>query len=214
MSAAPGSSDVPDGHLLVDQLRFMARQGPDRVAYADLDADATITFREWDERSNQAARWLIAHGVAKQDRVALYMDSDHCLQWIVAYAGIHKAGAVAVPVNTRLSIDEVLTILRHAEPAAVITNDRLIDNVRCGGRWPQHVGAEHRVLDAPPRAMRVPMRDAHDAVADVALVVRPLVERAREVRVEQRRVAGHPVRSVDAWLLAGIPEPDHGSEVL
>ena len=123
-----GAPVAPEGHLLVDQLRFMARSGGDRIAYQDLDADATITFRGWDERSNQVARWLIDHGVAKQDRVALYMDSDHCLQWITAYAGIHKAGAVVVPVNTRLSLEEVLTILRHAEPAAVITNERLLEN--------------------------------------------------------------------------------------
>jgi acyl-CoA synthetase (AMP-forming)/AMP-acid ligase II len=127
----------PEGHLLVDQLRFMARTGGDRVAYSDLDAGASLTFREWDERSNQLARWLIDHGVDKQDRIALYMDSDHCLQWIVAYAGIHKAGAIVVPVNTRLSLDEVLTILRHAEPSAVITNERLLENT-------------HAVTDAIP----------------------------------------------------------------
>src|SRR5262252_6197636 len=104
----------------------MARHWPDEIGYRDLDAGA-VTFREWDERSNQVARWLIDQGVEKQDRVALYMDSDHCLQWIVAYAGIHKAGAVMVPVNTRLSSDEVLTILRHAEPSAIVTNERLHD---------------------------------------------------------------------------------------
>jgi len=120
-------SDQPEGHLLVDQLRFMAQHWPDEIGYRDLDAGA-ITFREWDERSNQVARWLLDQGVQKQDRVALYMDSDHCLQWITAYAGIHKAGGVMVPVNTRLSLDEVLTILRHAEPRVVITNERLLDN--------------------------------------------------------------------------------------
>ncbi len=104
----------------------------DRTAYADLDAGTSITFGDWDRQSNQVARWLVEHGVAKQDRVALYMDSDHCLHWIVAYAGIHKAGAVMVPVNTRLSIDEVLTILRHAEPTVIITNDRLLENARDG----------------------------------------------------------------------------------
>jgi acyl-CoA synthetase (AMP-forming)/AMP-acid ligase II len=127
VQTSPGK---PDGHLLVDQLRFMARTGSDRIAYSDLDTGASITFGEWDRQSNQMARWLVEHGVAKQDRVALYMDSDHCLQWIVAYAGIHKAGAVMVPVNTRLSIDEVLTILRHAEPTVVITNERLLENAR------------------------------------------------------------------------------------
>ena len=130
MTASTQAAPSPDGHLLVDQLRFMARSGGERPAYTDLDAGETITFRQWDERSNQVARWLVDHGVAKQDRVALYMDSDHCLQWIVAYAGIHKAGAVVVPVNTRLSIDEVLTILRHAEPGVIVTNERLLGNVQ------------------------------------------------------------------------------------
>jgi len=128
---SPAASETPthpEGHLLVDQLRFMARTGGERVAYSNLDEGTSITFREWDEQSNQLARWLVEQGVEKQERVALYMDSDHCLQWIVAYAGIHKAGAIVVPVNTRLSIDEVLTILRHAEPAAIITNERLLEN--------------------------------------------------------------------------------------
>src|SRR5438132_14397898 len=107
---------APEGPLLVDQLRFMAQQYPDEPAYTDLDAGETLTFHAWNAASNRVARWLIDHGVEKQDRVALYMDSDHCLAWIVAYAGIHKAGAVVVPVNTRLSLDEALTILRHADP--------------------------------------------------------------------------------------------------
>ena len=88
MSAAPAKAgDAPYGHLLVDQLRFMARRGPDASRTPTSTRAANITFREWDERSNQVARWLVDHGVAKRDRVALYMDSDHCLQWIVAYAG-------------------------------------------------------------------------------------------------------------------------------
>ena len=120
----------PEGPMLVDQLRFMASEHPDAVAYRDLDADQQFTFREWDDASNRLARFLVDHGVEKQDRVALYMDSDHCLQWITAYAGIHKAGAVVVPVNTRLSLDEVLTILGHAEPRAIITNERLVENAR------------------------------------------------------------------------------------
>jgi acyl-CoA synthetase (AMP-forming)/AMP-acid ligase II len=168
MSAASAKAgDAPDGHLLVDQLRFMARRGPDRVAYADLDAPATITFREWDERSNQVARWLVDHGVAKQDRVALYMDSDHCLQWIVAYAGIHKAGAVVVPVNTRLSVDEVLTILRHAEPTVVVTNERLLETAHTvAATMPINA-----ILEAPRADVAEPgmaKRGSHIYRADVA----------------------------------------------
>ncbi|HEX5096205.1 MAG TPA: long-chain fatty acid--CoA ligase, partial [Acidimicrobiia bacterium] len=126
----PEPPDKPEGPLLVDQLRFMAQRWPDEIAYRNLGTATQITFAAWDKRSNQVARWLAEHGVGKGDRVALYMDSDHCLEWIVTYAGIHKAGAVMVPVNTRLAVDEVLTILTHAEPRVVVTNARLAENTR------------------------------------------------------------------------------------
>src|SRR4051812_25514217 len=115
----------PRGPLLVDQLRFMAEQHGDQTAYRDLDADATLTFAEWNAESNQVAHWLLDRGVATGDRVAIYLPSDHCLAWITAYAAIHKAGAVMVPVNTRLSSGEVLAITRHAEPRAIVTCDAL-----------------------------------------------------------------------------------------
>lgn len=124
---APDALAAPRGPLLVDQLRFMAARWPDETAYRDLDAGTGITFAQWDATSNRAARWLVEHGVRKGDRVAVYMDSDHCLTWICAYAAVHKAGAVAVPVNTRLSPEEVRTILAHAEPRVIVTNERLVE---------------------------------------------------------------------------------------
>ncbi len=108
----------------------MAEVVPDTVAYENLGVDTTITFAQWDRRSNQVARWLAQQGVAKGDRVALYLESVECLEWITAYAGIHKAGAVMVPVNTRLSSDEVATILRHAEVSATITGASLAETLR------------------------------------------------------------------------------------
>jgi len=120
----------PDGPLLVDQLRFMAREFPDQSGYVDLDSNTTLTFREWDEQSNQAARWLAAIGVTKGDRVAIALPNEYCLRWIVAYAAVHKAGAVMVPANTRLSAPELVTILRHAEISAIFTCAGLLDHAR------------------------------------------------------------------------------------
>lgn len=109
------------GNLQVDQLRFMAQRYPDEIAYRDLDAATAITFAEWEEQSNRLARGLVARGVAKGDRVAIYLPSEECLHWIVAYAAVHKAGAVAVPANVRLTTRELTTILGHAEVSAAIT---------------------------------------------------------------------------------------------
>ncbi|MGH8979090.1 MAG: class I adenylate-forming enzyme family protein [Acidimicrobiia bacterium] len=121
---------APDGPLLVDQLRFMAQQWPDEVAYRDLGSDGHVTFAEWEEQSNRAARWLMARGVTKGDRVGIYLPNEYCLRWIVAYAAVHKAGAVMVPANTRLSVPELVTILGHAEISAMFTCSGLLDSAR------------------------------------------------------------------------------------
>ena len=119
---------MPDwGDLQVDQLRFMAREHGADVAYRNLDAGTAITFTEWDDRSNQLARALVDAGVAPGDRVSIYLPSDEALRWIVAYAAVHKVGAVVVPTNTRLSIPELVTILGHAEASALITCAALLD---------------------------------------------------------------------------------------
>jgi acyl-CoA synthetase (AMP-forming)/AMP-acid ligase II len=116
----------PWGELQVDQLRFMAREHGDAVAYRNLDAETAITFEGWDGDSNALARGLVQLGVAPGDRVSIYLPADEVLRWIVAYAAVHKAGAVAVPTNTRLSEPELATILGHAEVSAVLTCESLL----------------------------------------------------------------------------------------
>ncbi len=118
------------GELQVDQLRFMASRYPDEAAYVDLLSGASITFEEWDTCSNRLARGLAARGIAPGDRVSIYLPGDESLRWIVAYAAIHKAGAIAVPTNTRLSPRELVAILGHAEIAAQLTCAALLSTAR------------------------------------------------------------------------------------
>jgi len=118
------------GELQVDQLRFMAREHPDALAYRNLDAGTSITFASWHGDSNALARGLAALGVRPGERVSVYLPSGEVLRWIVAYAAIHKAGAVAVPTNVRLSEPELAAILGHAEVAAVLTDGSLLPTVQ------------------------------------------------------------------------------------
>ena len=92
------------GELQVDQLRFMAAHHPDEDAYVDLVAGAGLTFAAWDARSNRLARGLTARGIAPGDRVSIYLPNEESLRWIVAYAAVHKAGAIAVPTLSLIHI--------------------------------------------------------------------------------------------------------------
>lgn len=112
--------------LLVDQLSHMAAHHPDEIAYVDLVGSDDLTFQQWESGANRLARELVARGVRPGDRVALYLESSHVLRWIQSYAAIHRCGAVAVPINTRLTAPELSSILAHAAPVAAITSATLV----------------------------------------------------------------------------------------
>lgn len=107
--------------LLTDQLRLMAEHFPSEPAYKLVSTGAEISFAEWDSESDRLARGLLEAGVAKGDRVALYLPPEEALAWIVAYAAAHKAGAVAVPTNTRLARRELEYVLGHSRAVAIYT---------------------------------------------------------------------------------------------
>jgi len=104
-----------------DQLRLMAAELGDEVAFKDVSRGDRLTFGEWEERSNRLARGLTTvASVRPGDRVALLLPPTEPLDWVATYAAIHKAGAVAVPLNTRLAPPEVQRLLDHAEARVVI----------------------------------------------------------------------------------------------
>ena len=111
--------------LLIDQLSYMATTYPDQPAYVDLSSGDSLSFSEWEAESNRLARKLVSSGVSPGSRVALYLETTQVFAWIIAYAAIHKAAAVAVPTNTRLSTRELATVLGHAEPIAALTSSTL-----------------------------------------------------------------------------------------
>src|SRR2546427_5149454 len=102
----------------------MAAHHPAEVAFRVLDGDE-LTFAQWEATSNRAGRGLSATGVRPGDRVAIYVTADDALPWVVTYAAIHKAGAVAVPLNTRLTRPELEALLNHAEATAMVCSPSL-----------------------------------------------------------------------------------------
>jgi len=131
--------------LLADHLRAMAGAFPDEVGYRVIDA-GQMTFAQWEAESNRLARGLVDRGVAKGDRVALYLRAEEALRFMVAYAAVHKAGAVAVPTNIRLTDSELGHLLGHAEVKVMLTDAELspaAERVTAG------LGSVSHILTAP-----------------------------------------------------------------
>jgi long-chain acyl-CoA synthetase len=106
---------------------------PDAVAWRNLDDGDGLTLADWHTRSNRLAHGLQGLGVGRGDRVGLLMDNGRPLQWLVSYLGIHKAGAVAVPLLARLGPLEVARILQDAGANIALCSE-IVPEVRAAVR--------------------------------------------------------------------------------
>ena len=98
-------------------LREASRQYPEKAAA--LHANGTLTFRELDELSDRLAAGLQHAGVVPGNSVALQL--PNLPEFLVAYFGILKAGAVVVPMNVLLKAPEVEFYLANSGAQVFIT---------------------------------------------------------------------------------------------
>jgi long-chain acyl-CoA synthetase len=86
-----------DDLTIPGRLRILSAERGEQIALHVLPDGAQLTIRTWDQRSEMAARGLVALGVRPGDRVLLPVAADW-IGYAVGYAAISKAGATAVPV--------------------------------------------------------------------------------------------------------------------
>jgi feruloyl-CoA synthase len=78
----------------------------------------SYTYHQFNEEVNRLTHGLLQQGVKKGDKLALMMkNSDH---FVFTFFGAAKIGAIAVPVNFRLTASEVHYILDQSDAAIVV----------------------------------------------------------------------------------------------
>jgi acyl-CoA synthetase (AMP-forming)/AMP-acid ligase II len=92
---------------------------------AIVDGPTTLTFAELAERVDEAARALLAAGIDKGDRVAIW--APNIWEWIVCALAIHSVGGVMVPVNTRYKGIEAAYLLGKSGAKALFTVTGFLD---------------------------------------------------------------------------------------
>lgn len=144
--AAPqqGAGARPD---LPSLFRATAQAHPERGA---IFSDAPVwTYSALDIASDGIASSLTERGIAPNDRVALYCPNG--ADFVVAYLGCLKAGAVVVPINLLLNPREIAFLLRDCDARALILHASLAD------------GAAAALAEAPGVRLRVGIAFDDDA---------------------------------------------------
>jgi long-chain acyl-CoA synthetase len=102
-------------------LEKTAKKHPEKAAIAYFEEE--ITYRELDSLSNQFAGALNALGVKKGDKVAAFL--PNIPQFVIAYFGVLKAGAVLTAISPLHKEREVEYQLTDSEAEAIVALDSL-----------------------------------------------------------------------------------------
>ena len=118
-SALPEASLTLPGMLADVVSRFASRA-------AIVENGQSISYEQLQQLSREAARALMTLGVQAGDRVALW--APNVSEWIVAACGVHAAGGVLVPLNTRMKGGEAADILDRSRARVLVCVGDFLSN--------------------------------------------------------------------------------------
>jgi len=172
------------GMVLVQQfLEQSAQRSPDKVA---LITDAgRFAYREIDAMANAVAHALVADGLVKGDRVAVFLDNS--LEAVVGLFGILKAGGVFVVVNPTVKGGKLAYILNNCGAAAALSS------------WQQHAVLAEACPEVPSLRRVYLAGDPPVHARHVGVPTASLTEMLRD-----GRATPPPSRSIDLDLAALI----------
>jgi len=96
------------------QLKMNAKKYPSTVALKD--QDRRFTYPETNQRVNRLAHRILALGLSKGDKVAVFMENS--IEIVEIFLATAKTGLVIVPINFRLVAREVEYIVDNSDAKA------------------------------------------------------------------------------------------------
>jgi long-chain acyl-CoA synthetase len=108
-----------ENELTFSRFDRLSEMYPDRTALVYLGTH--FTYRRLRDLSERFAGALASLGVAKGHRVMIYI--PNCVQWVIAFLGIQKIGAVVVPVAPIYTSHEISYMIDDAEVETILCVD-------------------------------------------------------------------------------------------
>jgi acyl-CoA synthetase (AMP-forming)/AMP-acid ligase II len=102
--------------LMWNQLKSRAAAQPDKPAL--VCGDTALTYAQFVAQVERVAQAWLRQGLQPGDRIALHMRNS--IELAACYYACFAAGFVAVPVNTRLTPEEIAYVLEHSGAKAYL----------------------------------------------------------------------------------------------
>jgi fatty-acyl-CoA synthase len=104
---------------IVDDPAMQARLRPLALAIHEFSTNRSWTYAQWDNAISRTARVLFeTYGIGEGDRVAVL--ARNSAELLLLHLACARLSAIFVPLNWRLAVPEVATLLVDAEPALLV----------------------------------------------------------------------------------------------
>jgi amino acid adenylation domain-containing protein len=112
--------------MLVNEfLENSAKNLPDKVAL--VCQNRRFTYRQLDNMSNSLANAFISLGLARQDRVGIYLENS--TESVVSIFATLKAGGVFVVINPQVKSKKLEYILKNCQAKILVTDVQHLENI-------------------------------------------------------------------------------------
>ena len=135
---------------------FLAKRAllsPNLEGFVDADTGRRFTYAEWNARANRTANALLGLGVRKGDRVALLQMNS--IEYMESFFAVAKLGAICVPLNWRLTPEELAFILRDSGSTTLVFGGEFteaVNQLQARGRGEGGTELERFVYCGKPEA--------------------------------------------------------------
>ena len=126
---------------LSSRIAALAAEKPDGPAF--ITPEGSFSWRDYDRAASRLAALIATKGLAPGSRVAVLLPDGPAVH--AAFAGIERAGLVAVGIGARAGVQEVAHLIRRTGA------DMLISHLELRGRTLDALLDELAALDAPVR---------------------------------------------------------------
>jgi len=107
---------------LPEMFRITVSRYPQRSCFTIYEPDRiSLNYTEALRRVEALARWLRSKGIRKGDRLAV--TGKNSPEWTVAYLGILFAGAIVVPIDYQLKVEETDLLIKTAEAKILFVDE-------------------------------------------------------------------------------------------
>lgn len=172
---------------------------PDATALSDIQLKRNWTYKELDERIMATAQWLYEKGVRKGDRVVL-LSPNHIGYFDLLFA-CGRLGAIFVPLNWRLSAEEINYILEDCTPKLIGYHTNLqnkLSNIRVESIFLFKIDREEHLTAVTGTFHKEPLKDT-DPLA--IIYTGGTTGRPKGVVLSHRSILWNAINTIVSWNL-------------